>query len=64
MFGLGLPELCVSAGILVFILGGKRVASLGKGMGEGINGFLDGFRTAKKAARELEKERLEPLDDE
>ena len=39
MFGLGMPELLVILVIIIFIFGTSRIASLGKGLGEGIRNF-------------------------
>jgi sec-independent protein translocase protein TatA len=42
--GLGMPELLVILVIVVFIFGTSRIASLGKGLGEGIRNFKKGIR--------------------
>jgi len=44
MFGLGMPELLVILVIIILIFGTSRLASLGKGMGEGIRNFKKGLR--------------------
>jgi sec-independent protein translocase protein TatA len=44
MFGLGMPELLVILVILIFIFGTSRIASLGKGLGEGIRNFKKGVK--------------------
>jgi len=44
MFGLGMPELLVILVIIVFIFGTSRIASLGKGLGEGIRNFKKGIK--------------------
>ena len=44
MFGLGMPELLVILVILILIFGTSRLASLGKGLGEGIRNFKKGLK--------------------
>ena len=44
MFGLGLPELLLILVICVFLFGAGRLASVGKGLGEGIAGFRDAIK--------------------
>jgi sec-independent protein translocase protein TatA len=44
MFGLGFGELLIILVIVIFIFGANRVAGLGKGLGEGIRNFKQGFR--------------------
>ena len=44
MFGLGMPELLVILVIIIFIFGTSRIASLGKGLGEGIRNFKKGIK--------------------
>jgi sec-independent protein translocase protein TatA len=44
MFGLGMPELLVILVILILIFGTSRIASLGKGLGEGIRNFKKGLK--------------------
>jgi sec-independent protein translocase protein TatA len=44
MFGLGMPELLVILVIIILIFGTSRIASLGKGLGEGIRNFKKGIR--------------------
>ena len=38
-FGLGMPELVLIAAVFGLFFGGPKLASLGKGMGEGIRDF-------------------------
>jgi sec-independent protein translocase protein TatA len=55
MFGsLGLPELLVILVIVIVIFGASRLPQLGRGLGEGIQNFRNGLRSAddKKAAEE------------
>lgn len=42
---LGLPELLVIGGIVVLIVGGKKFAQLGKGLGQGIFNFRKGLKS-------------------
>jgi sec-independent protein translocase protein TatA len=44
MFGLGMPELLVILVIIILIFGTSRIASLGKGLGEGIRNFKKGIK--------------------
>jgi sec-independent protein translocase protein TatA len=44
IIGLGMPELLVILVIIVLIFGTSRIASLGKGLGEGIRNFKKGIR--------------------
>jgi sec-independent protein translocase protein TatA len=44
MFGLGFPELLLILVIVVFLFGAGRLASVGKGLGEGIAGFRDALK--------------------
>ncbi len=45
MFGsLGLPELIVIFALVLLIFGTSRVASLGKGLGEGIRNFKQALK--------------------
>jgi sec-independent protein translocase protein TatA len=44
MFGLGFPELLLILVICVFLFGAGRLASVGKGLGEGIAGFRDAIK--------------------
>jgi sec-independent protein translocase protein TatA len=44
MGGLGAVEIIVIIGVAVLLFGGARIASLGKGLGEGIRNFRRGLR--------------------
>lgn len=46
MFGIGMTELCIIAGILVILFGAKRLPSIGRDLGAGI-------REWRKAGKEL-----------
>lgn len=55
MFGsLGMPELLVILVIVIVIFGASRLPQLGRGLGEGIQNFKNGLRSAddKRAADE------------
>lgn len=54
VFGLGPAELLVILIIVIFIYGGKRVADLGKALGESVTQFKAGFRTEKPQVRDAE----------
>jgi sec-independent protein translocase protein TatA len=41
--GLGAPEILLLAFVVVLLFGGKRIAGIGKGMGEGIASFKHGL---------------------
>lgn len=57
MFGLGLPELAIIAGIMLLIFGPKRIPELGRSMGQTIRSF-------RGAAKELERAHNEDDDTE
>lgn len=40
----GLTEILVVILILAVLFGGARLAGVGKGLGEGIRGLIDGFK--------------------
>ena len=44
MLGLGMPELFLIAAILVLMFGGKRIASFGRDVAEGIKGLKEGLK--------------------
>lgn len=44
MMGLGMQELLVIAGIMTLMFGGKKIAELGKGVGQAISGFRKGLK--------------------
>ena len=44
LIGLGMPELLVILVIIILIFGTSRIASLGKGLGEGIRNFKKGIK--------------------
>jgi sec-independent protein translocase protein TatA len=47
MFGLGFPELLLILIIVVFLFGAGRLASVGRGLGEGIAGFRDAMKKSE-----------------
>ena len=57
---IGWPELLVIAIVFVLLFGAKKIPEAAKGLGEGIRNFRAAFRgeseTAKKEAREIQKE--------
>jgi sec-independent protein translocase protein TatA len=55
MFGIGLPELLIIAGLVVLIFGARKLPQIGSGLGQGIQNF----RKAMKGEDEDDKELLE-----
>jgi sec-independent protein translocase protein TatA len=55
MFGLGMPELLVILVILILIFGTSRIASLGKGLGEGIRNFKKGIKDEDEGSSDQPK---------
>ncbi len=52
MFGsLGLPELLIIFVLVLLIFGSGRIASLGKGLGEGIRNFKQGLKGDEPSER-------------
>lgn len=60
LFGLGLPEIAVIAGIGIFIFGPKKIAELGKDLG----GVAGSVKKATSEFREAMQESLEEADKE
>ncbi len=42
--------------IVIIIFGTKKVALVGKDLGDGVKGFRDGFKEVEEAKHELDKE--------
>lgn len=64
VFGLGAPELLVILCIVVFIYGGKRVADVGRGLGESVAQFKKAFRPESEQVQDVEFHEVIPPDDE
>ncbi len=55
MFGLGLPELLIVAGVFVLLFGAARLPNLMRNMGRSINEFKAGM--SEKPAERIEESR-------
>lgn len=51
--GIGFKELLVILGVVVLVFGTKRIATLGKDMGEAVRGFRWGFKDVKQVQQDL-----------
>ncbi|KAI0565958.1 thylakoidal sec-independent protein transporter Tha4 [Gracilaria domingensis] len=60
LFGLGLPELAVIAGVGIFIFGPSKIAELGKDLG----GLAGGLKKASSEFRDAMQESLDEADRE
>lgn len=60
MFGLGVAELLIIAGIIVLLFGATRLPALGSGLGKAIKGFRDSLsRDEPKSLAPGEEEQAE-----
>lgn len=64
VFGLGPAELLVILVIVIFIYGGKRLADVGKALGDSVNQFKAGFRARGPEVREADYRELAGPDEE
>lgn len=58
VFGLGPAELIVILVIVIFIYGGKRLAEVGKALGDSVTQFKAGFRTGQPEVRNADYKEL------
>lgn len=64
VFGLGPAELLVVLVIVIFIYGGKRLADVGKALGDSVTQFKAGLRAGRPEVREAEFKELSGHDEE
>lgn len=62
VFGLGPAELLVVLVLVIFIFGGKRLADVGKALGESVTQFKEGFRSGKPDVRDAQYRQLPEQD--
>lgn len=64
MYGIGLPEILIIAGIAVLLFGAKKLPEVGKGLGKGIKEFKKAIGELKggeeSQPREEESEKKDP----
>ncbi len=58
VFGLGPTELLLILGIVIFIYGGKRLAQVGKALGESVTEFKKGYQVEKPEVRDAQYHQL------
>ncbi|ROR01450.1 twin-arginine translocase TatA/TatE family subunit [Desulfosoma caldarium] len=58
VFGLGPAELLVVLVVVLFIFGGKRLADVGKALGESVTQFKEGLRSGKPDVRDAQYRQL------
>jgi sec-independent protein translocase protein TatA len=51
MFGLGIKELIILAGILVLLFGARKIPALARGIGESIRYIRNGFSDKDKGGK-------------
>ncbi len=57
--GLGFQELLLIVLAAVVLFGGKKMADLGKGLGEGIRNFKSALKGDEESAAEVKKDEVE-----
>ena len=54
-YKLGLPEIVLVVGIALLLFGPRKVASLGKGLGEGLKNFKSAMKEGEDGAKKNEE---------
>ncbi|HEX9594144.1 MAG TPA: twin-arginine translocase TatA/TatE family subunit [bacterium] len=57
MFGIGLPELLIIAGLVVLIFGARKLPQIGAGLGQGIQNFRKAMRGEDEEDKDLLEEK-------
>ncbi len=60
MFGLGVFEVVLVIGLLIFFFGGRKIPELARGLGAGIRNFKRGMRGAEEEEEDDDERRVGP----